>query len=217
MKKVGIIPAAGLGLRWGRFPKFILPCGDREWMLDHTIKAFPEDVSRIYIVHSPETLMEIVHHLWRCDYLAGEIPITLIENKNMDLGLWGSFLAGLAFEADYYYFAMPDTYFPHGVFEQMEGTGIRFGAFYTEEPERFGMIRGDKIIDKQEGEFGWAYGIIGWDRKIRDFWLASQFTSHTSALSSAMKIGYETIQMEFYQDFATWNDYVEFVIWQNLR
>ena len=47
MKKLAIVPAGGLGSRWGGYPKFLLPCGDREWMLDHVIRSFPPDVEKV--------------------------------------------------------------------------------------------------------------------------------------------------------------------------
>ena len=114
MQIIGVIPAAGFGSRFGTYPKFLLPCGEKKWLLDRTIDMLPVD--RSVVVYSDQTITEIVNHLARCNLLD---RVILLKNTRMDLDFWGSMLAALAIEADYYYFAMPDTYPDPSVFHQM--------------------------------------------------------------------------------------------------
>lgn len=207
MYKIGVIPAAGYGARWGYYPKFLLPCGSKIWLLDRAMRLFP--CNDVAVVVSDQTRNEVYNHLSRCRLLERAI---ILENKHMKFDFWGSMLAALEIEADYYYFTMPDTYCPRFVFEKMPTEGFSMGVFYTETPERFGVLRGDEVINKTEGAPGLAWGMLGWDKAIRDLWRSAGLTTYTDAINLAIETtGAHTVEMAYYYDMAGWGDYVEFV------
>lgn len=205
---IGVIPAAGLGSRWGGYPKFLLPCGNGQWLLDRTLKMFP--VHQSVVVYGDVTLNYIVDHLDRCGKMD---DVILCRNTRMDLDFWGSILAALEIEADYYYFAMPDTYPDPGPFYEMIGTkGISLGTHWTLMPERFGVIRNGRAVNKSAGEPGWAWGTLGWTKEVRDLWLYSALENYTQAINLAIQeYGLNCFPMAYYYDMATWEDYARFV------
>ena len=205
--KIGIVPAAGLATRWGYYPKFLLPCGDREWLLDRTIKAMPAD--KIIVVYGDDTGPEIAHHLGRQGLTDN---IVLRPNDRMDLDFFGSILAGIEDYADYYYFGMPDTYWPLDVFPKMGERGITLGVHYTENSQRYGMIRDGIVINKQLGEPGMAWGLLGWNTEVRDLWLHSRLENYTDAINLAMQeCKTQIVPMDYYYDMASFSDYVDFL------
>ena len=151
MRKIGVLPAAGTGSRWGHYPKFLLPCGDREWLLDRAVRAFP--CKQTAVICSEETFEPVRAHLARCGLLKNTIMLTQVE----DWDIYGAMHAAmLNCEADYYYFAMPDTYTPLEAFKHFEGE-FTLGVHYTTMPERYGMIRQGRVVNKKEGPPGLAW------------------------------------------------------------
>jgi len=209
-RHLGIIPIAGFGTRWGIYPKCLLPCGDREWLLDRAIRSFPGTVHRVVVVTSPQTHSTVASHI-RSQELADHC--VYVENTKMHLDFYGSILTALEFEADYYYFAMPDTFFPSKVFTEFKDTGISLGVHFTENPERYGMIRENRIVNKEKGNPGLAWGVLGWSKEIRDLWLQDDgITNYTQAINAAIAEFDVTVPvMDYYFDMATWMDYVEFI------
>ena len=207
-KGLGIIPAAGVGARWGNYPKFLLPCGDREWMLDRAIRCMPTD--KVAVIYGDETERELYNHVNRCGLMNA---VLFARNKNMDLDFWGSMLAGMQYEAEYYYFTMPDTYIPKETFLRFDRQrDFVMGVHYADNPTRYGMIRGKRVVNKEDGEPGLAWGTLGWSKKVRDLWLEADLKTYTDAINLAMeKFEHLFVSMEYYYDMATWNDYVRFV------
>ena len=207
MRKLGIIPAAGVGKRWGYYPKFLLPCGEKEWLLDRTINAMP--CEKVVIVYGDETGAELVRHINRCSL---NDNVLLKPNEHMEFDFYGSMLAGLEEEADYYYFGMPDTYWPVDIFKKMPIDGISLGLHKTDRSERFGMLRKGMIINKQMGKPGLAWGVLGWDKEVRDLWLATHLETYTDAINLAMQeCTWHPVPMEYYYDMASFKDYAEFI------
>jgi hypothetical protein len=207
MRKIGIIPAAGVGSRWGGYPKFLLPCGEREWLLDRAIKTMPAE--KVVIVYGDATGAEIVRHIDRCNL---NERVSLRSNERMDLDFWGSILAGLEEYADYYYFAMPDTYPDISVFGEFPMDGISLGLHQTNMSERFGMLRNGAIVNKQMGKPGLAWGVLGWSREVRDLWLAAHLETYTDAINLAMQeLPWHGFKMEYYFDMANFESYVDFL------
>jgi hypothetical protein len=203
---IGIVPAAGVGKRWGYYPKFLLPCGEREWLLDRTIRAMP--CENVIVIVCKETASSVSEHIRGCELSQNVI---FLERKD-DWSLLRSVRAAMRVDADFYYFAMPDTYWPSLIFETMGKSGITLGVHYTEMPERFGMLRGDRVVDKKHGSPGHAWGVLGWDRGVRDLWLHARIETHTQAINLAIQeCGLRTVTMDYYYDMASWKDYVAFV------
>ena len=100
----------------------------------------------------------------------------------------------------------------------MGKTGITLGVFDTETPERFGVIRAGQVVNKQPGEAGQAWGMLGWDLKVRNRWLSATLTTYTDAINHAMCHGpYHKVEMAYYHDMASWHDYRHFVAgWQTV-
>lgn len=205
--KLGIIPAAGAGKRWGYYPKFLLPCGERQWLLDRSINAMP--CEKVVVVYGEDTEDEIRNHVKRCGL---QDRVILKPNLHMELDFYGSMLAGLEESADYYYFAMPDTFWPVETFEQMFPPGITLGVHYTETPERYGVIRDGIVINKQLGQPGMAWGLLGWSREVRNLWISSVLETYTDAINLAMQECHtEIVAMEYYYDMASFFDYARFI------
>jgi len=201
--KLGIVPVAGAGKRWGGYPKFLLPCGEKEWFLDRAARQMPCD--RVVIVAGSETLSFITEHIHRSRLH----NVTVVTQKN-DWDIYGAIHEALQFEADYYYLSMPDTYLNPKVFKKMDGFSL--GAFWTDKPERFGIIRNNKVFDKQPGLPGWAWGCVGFHAPVRDLWLSKGEMNFPTAINSAIeKFGLNMIEMPFYYDMAEWKDYVQFI------
>lgn len=207
MSSLGIVPAAGVGKRWGYYPKFLLPCGEREWLLDRAIRAMP--CEHVAVVYSDSTETEIVRHLARRKL---NDRVILLKNLHMDWDIYGSMHAANQVEADYYYFGMPDTYWPLDVFTRMGLPGISLGLHQTDNPERFGMLRNGTIVNKQLGQPGAAWGLLGWDREVRDLWNVTYLEGYTEAINLAMQeCTWHSIPMDYYYDMASFNDYVNFI------
>jgi len=199
--KLGIVPCSGQASRWGGYPKYLLPCGKGEFLLDRLIYQFP--CLRVVVIGDAP---EIRNHLTRLN-----IQVDFV-NQIKDWDLYGAIYAALPIEADYYYMGMPDTYLPDHIFQEMDLDGFSIGTFWTDRPEKYGMIRDDQIIDKQPGEPGWAWGCLGWNRQVRDFWLSLDLQNFPEILSATIQeFGCEYIEMPFYFDMENYDSYVRFL------
>ena len=125
--------------------------------------------------------------------------------------LWTSIKLALAIEADKYYFAMPDTMFPAETLREDLEEQLVFGVFNTYHPERFGVFVNGVICDK-ENVPGKAWGTLMWGWHVRNFWNARNYQNHTDALNDALRnFGYNIEQMDYYHDFASMQDWKEWL------
>ncbi len=208
MKSIGIVPAAGIGSRWGLYPKFLLPIGERKWLINETIRRFPKTVDAVVIVYSQATLPFIARHIAQTQV---EKNIVLVEQRK-EWDIYGAMHAGMTIEADYYYFAMPDTMLPDGTLEKMSPFGISLACHTTDQSERFGMLRDDRVVNKRPGKPGLAWGALGWDSKVRDLWLDKAMIDYTAAINLALaETQSKIVLMDYYHDFATWDDYAKYI------
>lgn len=211
----GIIPAAGKGSRWGGYLKCLLPCGDGDWLINRTIRAMIQGgADRCVIVCNHETIGPIAAHLTG----KFDLPIYYAIQRG-GRGIWGAIAEALPLCDGRVLFAMPDTYIPLDVFERMSGAPFELGLFKTRTPERFGVLRGDQIVNKCNtfgaGEFD-AWGVLGWSDAVTRYWMQYDdkigMETYTQALNLAIDaFGFQSVEMPYYYDMATFDDYRRFL------
>lgn len=199
--RIGIIPAAGTANRFNGLYKELLPVNDTRSIIDYTVNAMVEGkADQIIIVTSARKI----------SILAEYKPQLLYTLQTEKRDIWGAMLAGLRYQADEYIFGMPDTIYPADVFSREMDGDLMLGTFYTDMPQRFGMIRGDKVVNKEAGKAGDAWGVLMWSEKVADYWNAhsERIESYTQAINEAMSVfGFKTFKLKFYYDIASFFDY----------
>jgi hypothetical protein len=109
---------------------------------------------------------------------------------------------------------MPDTYVPYKPFPNCLEPDFGVGVFQTNEPTRFGVLRGGQIHDKVPGSAPClAWGTLAWKRCVAEHWLAHQYRDHTAAINDAMRVfNYSTWGLDYYFDIASMDYYREFLL-----
>jgi hypothetical protein len=213
MSVLGVIPVAGKGSRWGGYYKELLPSGNREWLLDRTIKSMKVGgADKICIVTNQSKISTHVSHI-NSKY---ENIFYVIQKEKKDI--WGAMLASLSYSEDINLFAMPDTYFPINCFDREYSLNKDFwiGTHKTKFPERFGILLEDKVINKSKSlpknrEY-MAWGSLVWSSSVSLFWMQEQPDTYTQAINMALsRFDYGTFDMGYYNDMATWEDYQIFL------
>lgn len=205
MSSLGIVPAGGQASRFNGLAKELLPVSDTECALTRCVQAIPAD--EVYVFTTPEKYS--LHH----DALEFVDHAHLIERHCE--GLWEVVKLAVVWRSvDWYYFAMPDTVFPHDAFNVAPGQ-LKCGTFLTDRTERFGMVYGNKIVDKQPGgKPGLAWGAWIWSRQVAlDLAEAcEQLEDYTEALNVILKrYSMEQFPLRYYYDFASFADYSNFI------
>lgn len=211
----GIIPAAGKGSRWGGFLKCMLPCGEGDWLINRQVRAMENGgAERIVIVCNTENISPIASHM------AGKhgVPVYYaIQQGGRDI--WGAIAEALPLVSNYAFFGMPDTYAPVDVFSKMSGADFEMGLFKTRRPERFGVLRSDRIVNKcntfSVGTFD-AWGVLGWSIDVTRFWMDYDknvgIETYTQAFNLAIeRFGFQSVAIAYYHDMADWQNYRDFV------
>lgn len=208
LDKLGIIPAAGEGRRWGGFQKMLLPIGDGDWLIDRAIRALQYGgCNRIVVVTNPISLAPLVYHLF------GKYPnLSFIMNDDMDKDMYGSILATFPHSGDRNYFVMPDTFFSEGIFLDIPDGDFVMGTHKTHHPERFGVLIDGEIINKDPfiPKGGWvkAWGCLVWSKDVAELWKVAELTNYTDAINLAIvNFGVKDFDMGFYHDMATFAEY----------
>lgn len=205
----GIIPAAGRAVRWGGFPKHLLPCGAGETLLQRTANIMRKGgAERIVVVVSLETAPAIMAHL------AGESIIYVVQRDNRDL--YGAIYSAIDLCGRWTMFAMPDTYLPDDAFHPGKRAGaLAVGVFDTDIPERFGVLLDGRVVDKPalQGSYP-AWGCLMWDGEVVKYWREQdrKIIDFPDAINGAMREFPTSIyNLEYYYDMATFGDYREFL------
>ena len=206
---LGVVPAAGKATRWGGMLKEALPLSETESFISRTVRAmFAGNADACLVITSPEKIRSHSEALKRYDV------IYRFQSEEGDL--WQAIKESFIFNAKWNMFAMPDTFWPMGVFDsQMFEQDFNIGCFETQKPNRFGILSGGQIIDKPDvaGQYS-AWGVLTWSRHIVNFWLEnlSIIDNHTQAFNMAMKeFSFHSIEMPFYHDMASFVDYEDFI------
>lgn len=206
-RTVGIIPAGGQAGRFNGVMKELLPISQEECGLTRTIATMQAGgANEVWIVTNRE---KITAH-W---HAAGQIPGVHFKSHECK-GVWEAIALCADVPADWYYFAMPDTIYPAEAFVREPKFPVTAGTFYTDKPERYGMLRRNLIVDKEPGLPGNAWGVWMWSFDAFQTLTAAlgQLQDHTKALNVLIsRYGVETFSMGFYYDFATFADYREYL------
>ena len=200
--RIGIIPAAGKADRFGGTIKELLPIDKDHALIDYSIMAMERGgCDPIICVTSTRKIAALAEYSPRL--------LCTIQTATRDI--WGAIVAGLAVEADEYCFAMPDTVIPDDAFARREmDCDFMLGCFETDQPERFGMVRDHGIVNKMKGDPGIAWGVLMWNRKVRDYWLNYDYDmkSYTEAFNLVRKVyKSNTFMMSDYTDISNFEDY----------
>jgi hypothetical protein len=207
-RTVGIIPAGGSSTRFNGLAKELLPVSQHDCALTRCIKSMQiGGAEEIYIATRHDKIAE----LWRVVESFRGVHLTARDFR----GLW-EFIAfiGESVPADRYYFAMPDTVYPIDAFLYDTAADVTCGVFETDKPGRFGILQGNTIIDKDPKLTGHAWGTWEWSRGAMGFLSAAckEMKDHTSALNkTTSQFGINTFPLDYYYDFAAFDDYLEFL------
>jgi hypothetical protein len=206
MKSIGILPAGGNATRFRGIAKELLPVSPAECALSRAVRAMQNGgASEIYIASRHDRLPE---H-WRAIENTGGCHLTAKPFRR-----WWEFVRyiGRTVEADRYYFAMPDTVFPLDAFAREVTAEVTAGAFYTDKPGRFGILSGNVILDKHPTLAGHAWGVWIWTRAAMESIVRYAAANHDTGLNRLLaEFGLQTFGLDYYYDFATFEDYTEFL------
>lgn len=194
---LGIIPAAGKAERFGGVKKELLPIGDTTF-LEKTIDHLTPYCDTVMVVTS---LNKVHDHILYQD-------VILALQRDYQPGLWGAIRRGLEIEADYYYVLMPDTYIKQ--ISPPTPAPFSMGMFVTDKPEKYGVLRENKIVDKMPGPSGWAWGYLAFSKVVRNLWLSVMRPDLPHAIDEAIRIfGLEKYVLNYYYDVGTLEGYLE--------
>lgn len=205
--KLGIIPAGGKAERFGHCLKDMLPVANGKLLIDRTAEAMRNGgADKILVISSKDKL-----HIHR-NYLGDDFDYCVKQSDS----LWQSIMFSFFYSAEWYFFAMPDTYYPLDVFLYLQEKEFNLGTHKTNMPKRFGVLINDQICDKCDLDPGYyqAWGVLAWTKAVVEFWKSrlDDIESFTDAFNMAMHyFGFHTFEMQYYRDMASWDDYRELV------
>ena len=207
MSKLGILPAAGVGSRWGGACKELLPIGVNRWLIDSALDHLLNvGVTRICIVTSERKISTHVLHFSKSKYDNLEI-FFVIQRRQQDL--WGAIQESFPYTEAENYMLMPDTLFKTNKLQLTDP--LTLGMFTTDHPEKFGVLYNGSIVDKSPTLIGThsAWGTISWNEDMVKYWKSVKPNSFPEALSLGLSVfPSTTYSIESYEDIASWNDYV---------
>jgi len=185
VNKLGIIPAAGKADRFGGVLKEMLPIAEGVTPLRRTVSIMRQaGCDAILLITNKDKLQMHMQHLEK------EKVFYVIQSGGKDI--WGAITESLSLYGERNIFAMPDTYYPPDIFNDFFGADFNLGCFETEMPERYGVVLGDRIVNKQKLEPGRykAWGVLGWTDKVAKSWLKNMdlIETYTHALNMAMEL-----------------------------
>jgi len=207
---LGIIPAGGKARRWDGYPKELLPSANGVTLLDRTVAAMNRgNADHVMLITNQEKVQMHVYQL------GDKVSYHIKSDEN----LWDSITKSFIYRADWYLFAMPDTYYPKDIFTnpKMRERNFGLGVFDTYTPDRFGVLINGKIRDKEylSGALPFeAWGTLNWSSAVVNYWIShlDEINSFTDALNLAIKkFSYHTCRMDYYFDMADWRKYADFV------
>lgn len=208
MTRLGIVPAAGNGKRFGGAFKELLPISNNETLLSRTLTFLVDiPVDRTLIITN-------AHKYAAHSLTADRFDALLVQQMYHEHDAWDAIAESFAYAGDRNYYLQPDTYIParSHVGEIPDGDFV-MGLFATSHPERFGVVWDGAIYDKEDtfrGSIQLAWGLVIWSGAVVEFWKRNieRITTHTQAFNMAMKeFGYNTFKLPFYYDVSCFEDY----------
>jgi len=209
---VGIVPAAGKAERFGGLLKELLPWDTGESLLHRTVRILWTVSDAVIVISNPD---KIAQHAQELEGFS-DVYFVLQDGDTLLSGI-----RSMTVEADYYFFAMPDTVFPENIFPENifpDSPDLNFmmvGLFDTIEGHRYGVWRDGRIDDKNpenRGQLLKAWGVLGWPQSVMKILHETYLTNHTDALNLALEqVKHYTIQMDSYHDVADYEAYRDLV------
>ena len=204
MSKFGIIPAGGKATRWNGYPKELLTIGSAWTLLDRMLLLQTRSLTDGIIIVSSDEKYDL-HKWWVQDHRKWPLVTIVKADSVMDSITSAISTKG---KADWV-FGMPDTYTDIPLYPEVIEKPLMLGLFQTDAPERFGVIREDQIVDKQEGNDGQAWGAFMFNAEVAEFWTEGTFLDHTHMLNMAMQeFEWGSWEIESYWDVASFVDYL---------
>lgn len=200
--RLGIIPAAGKAARFGGVLKELLPLPNGVSFIAESVLRLRNYCDDIVVVTSPEKIRD------HAVELGGNVLYAIQEDKR---DIWGAMVTGMQIEADYYLFTMPDTYMPRDSFGGYQDQLFAMGMHETNTPERFGCLKGSKIVNKcKDVETPvQAWGVLAWAKMAKQYWLGADIQTYTDAINMALVFSVPRFwRLDFYHDNATIEDYI---------
>lgn len=108
--KLGIIPAGGNAERFGGCYKDMLPINNSQLLIDRCIEAERIGGADCFLVITSKDKHAMHHH-----HLGDGYYFCLKA-----VSLWKSIVVSFAYDADWYFFGMPDTYYPTDTFLHLQ-------------------------------------------------------------------------------------------------
>jgi dTDP-glucose pyrophosphorylase len=207
---LGIVPAAGEGLRWGGYFKELLPINDKKWLIDETINSMKLAGTTKFLVISNES--KIGTHVKHLNKFKDINIYFSIQKHQKDI--WGAIMESFPLAEEYNLFSMPDTYIPRNSFIYPFEKDFYLGVFKTKNTERFGILYNGLVVNKEKlpNSLYNAWGILVWSKNCVNFWLKENPETYTEAINIAIdNFGLNTFNIDFYYDFASWKDYKDFL------
>lgn len=210
-----ILPAGGRAERFDGIYKELLPIGQGDFLLSAAIRrgqALGSD--RTLVLSSADKVATHARFLAR--HAAG-FAVNLMVRSETDDHLWAA-LKRVIPRGEDALLVLPDTTWT--CTERIpEGAEIAFGVFRTDEPWRFSLVQGDRIVTKPADAVGTfeAWGCVWWSARVARFWEREEarrgpYPEYDRAFEAAMReFGYGTFRIENYSDLGTWSAYASFV------
>lgn len=199
---LGIIPAGGRAKRFNGIPKELLPVDDKHCGLTRCIQAMRNGGATKIFVGSA---------IYNYGLHRAVSKDVIIEPRNYR-GMWEVITTAQKQQADYYFFAMPDTVFNIDAFNITE-SDISCGTFITDEPNRFGIIVNDYIYEKPAFG-GEAWGLWIWSNEAMKHLsrsLKDTFDLPISLNNTIERFGLNKFPLKFYYDFANFGEYRKYL------
>jgi len=207
MDSLGVIAAAGRASRFNGIPKEMLPVGNMS-LLERNIQVLLRAGCKpIVIVTSPE---KIAMHAW----VVRDYDRVILKPQLIGQDIYGAMYTGMMIPHSEIKFVMADTYLPIGGWKEAKHP-FSIGTFITDEPSRFGVLRGNRFVNKppfEDTNYRRAWGVLDWSVSVSRHWIEEYPRTYTDAINSAMdRFEYELWDLEYYYDVGDWEHYKELI------
>lgn len=210
-----LLPAGGRAERFDGIYKDLLPIGEGQFLLSEAIRrGHALGAGRARVISSPEKQATHARFLARH---ANGFAVELSVRDEADDHLWAALRREIPLD-EACLLVLPDTTW--NCRERLpDGADLAFGVFETDEPHRFSLVHGDRILTKPAGLEGrWpAWGCVYWSPAVAAFWKRREardgvYPEYDRAFEAAMReFGHATFRIEDYRDLGNWSSYASYL------
>jgi hypothetical protein len=206
-RRLGILPAAGKADRWGGYPKELLPISNDHTFLSRSVNLLRSSgCDHVLVVTNPAKIHLHAYHLkdWK------NVLFAIQQGQEM----WGAMATAIDTPAQEYCFMMPDTYVSAPAFPDSLVGEFGLGLFLTDEPERFGVLRQGRVVNKQPAHTpAKAWGVLAWSDRVAAHWRENSYADYTAAINDAITcFDYGLWDLDYYFDIGSMKHYAEFLL-----